>query len=74
MCPEVPILNSLLEKVPVVTASWLHQSDTLVPTHVKQLRTTAPKDMKAAKELRCEEKARAKQRRRLKQGNVKKLA
>jgi hypothetical protein len=64
-----PSLKSLLDKVPIVTAPWLSQADTsytLIPTHIKQLRTTAPKDMKAAKETRNKERAQAKQRRRLK--------
>ncbi len=61
--PEDLSLKSLLDKVPVLTAPWLSQIDTsrsLVPTHVKLLRTTAPKDMKAAKELRRKERAKAK--------------
>lgn len=35
----------------------------LVPTHIKQLRTTAPKDMRAAKELRAKGRAEAKAKR-----------
>ena len=63
-----PSLKSLLDKVPIVTAPWLSQADTkhtFIPTHIKQLRTTAPRDMKAAKEKRSKEKAEAKQRKRL---------
>ena len=62
-------LKSLLDKVPILTASWLSQADTshtLIPTHIKQFCTTAPKDMKAAKEARSEGRAKAKQRKRLK--------
>ena len=61
-------LKSLLDKVPIVTAPWLSQADTshtLIPTHIKQLRTTAPKDMKAAKEARIKERAQTRQRKRL---------
>ncbi|KAJ7293740.1 hypothetical protein C8J57DRAFT_1269865 [Mycena rebaudengoi] len=68
--PGLAAFTSLLEAVPTLTAPWLtslapsakpvkHQ---LVSTHVKQLRTTAPKDMKAAKELRATGKAAAKAR------------
>jgi ribonuclease P/MRP protein subunit POP3 len=62
-------LKTLLDKVPVLTAPWLSQIETsrsLVPTHVKLLKTTAPKDMKAAKELRREGRAKAKERRQAK--------
>jgi ribonuclease P/MRP protein subunit POP3 len=62
-------LKALLDKVPVLTAPWLSQIETsrsLVPTHVKLLKTTAPKDMRAAKELRREGRAKAKERRRAK--------
>ena len=34
----------------------------MIPTHIKQLRTTAPKDMKAAKEQRTKGRAEAKRR------------
>jgi ribonuclease P/MRP protein subunit POP3 len=56
---------ALLDNVPTLTATWLasiprHQ---LVPTHIKQVHTSAPKDMKAAKQGRLEGKALAKQRR-----------
>jgi len=55
----------LLDGVPTLVASWLASipRPQLVPTHIKQVRTTAPKDMKAAKERRLEGKALAKQRR-----------
>ena len=69
MWPEDVLLKSLLDKVPVLTAPWLSQIETsrsLIPTHVKLLRTTAPKDMKAAKELRREERAKTKERRQVK--------
>ncbi|KAK0198858.1 hypothetical protein F5146DRAFT_110611 [Armillaria mellea] len=58
-------LSPILEAVPVISASWFvsqsYASDKqIVPTHIKQVRTSAPKDMKAAKEKR----AAAKQKRR----------
>ncbi|KAF8807845.1 hypothetical protein BYT27DRAFT_7223627 [Phlegmacium glaucopus] len=55
-------LHTMLEPVPVLTASWLSNAKlpTLIPTHVKHLRTSAPKDMKAAKEARNREKAEVK--------------
>ena len=40
----------------------------LEPTHVKQLRTTAPKDMRAAKTLRAKGRAEAKAKRRAREG------
>ncbi|KAG2157938.1 uncharacterized protein EDB93DRAFT_1077566 [Suillus bovinus] len=60
--PYLPIFCDMLQSVPVISAPWLvppiqHNSPKcLIPTHIKQLRTTAPKDMKSAKEQR--EKAR----------------
>ncbi|KAF8973513.1 hypothetical protein BDZ97DRAFT_1647723 [Flammula alnicola] len=62
--PDDPRLKSMLEPVPILTASWLSQSKSspsLVPTHIKHLRTTAPKDMKEAKESRVQGRAVAKQ-------------
>ncbi|KAF8167617.1 hypothetical protein B0H34DRAFT_682528 [Crassisporium funariophilum] len=60
-----PSLELLLEPVPILAASWLSVPSltrSLVPTHIKHLRTTAPKDMKATKEIRMQEKAAAKKR------------
>jgi ribonuclease P/MRP protein subunit POP3 len=60
--------------VPALTAPWLVPSPPTggllsqrryALTHVKQLRTTAPKDMKAAKESRIKGKAEAKLRRKI---------
>lgn len=64
-CPELETLMALLDSVPTLVATWLastprHQ---LVPTHIKQVRTSAPKDMKVAKERRLEGKTLVKQRR-----------
>lgn len=56
---------TMLEPVPILAASWLTQSNltpSLIPTHIKHLRTTAPKDMKEAKEARMQGKATAKKR------------
>jgi len=56
-------LQTMLEPIPVLTASWLSNTTplpTLIPTHIKHLRTTAPKDMKAAKEARNRERAEVK--------------
>jgi len=55
----------MLEQVPSLTASWLFQttqSQGLIPTHIKLFKTSAPKDMKAAKDARNQGKARAKER------------
>ena len=56
-------LHSMLEPIPVLAASWLSNTtslSTLIPTNIKHLRTTAPKDMKAAKEARKQGRAEAK--------------
>ncbi|CAL1695211.1 unnamed protein product [Somion occarium] len=57
----------LLSSVPILSAPWVQPkiSDkpcTLTPTHIKQLRTSAPKNMREAKEKRSEAKAAAKAR------------
>lgn len=56
------IVQDLLQTVPPLRASWLSIGDqqSFIPTHTKHLRTTAPKDMKAAKLLRTEERSRTK--------------
>ena len=62
-------LHSMLEPISVLTASWLSNTTPLpklIPTHIKQLRTTAPKDMKAAKESRNRERAEVKKAKRSK--------
>lgn len=56
-------LHTMLEPIPVLAAPWLSNPTplpTLIPTHIKQIRTTAPKDMKAAKEARNRERAEVK--------------
>ncbi|KIK70694.1 hypothetical protein GYMLUDRAFT_65907 [Collybiopsis luxurians FD-317 M1] len=68
--PDLSIILSLLASVPTLTAAWLstevaiaelRRSTPIIPTHIKQLRTTAPKDMKAAKERRAAGRAAAKE-------------
>jgi ribonuclease P/MRP protein subunit POP3 len=64
--PGLSELVARVESVPLLTASWLTPAATsaqLVPTHIKHLQTTAPKDMKATKEKRTQEKLAAKERR-----------
>ncbi|KAF8913133.1 hypothetical protein CPB84DRAFT_1760415 [Gymnopilus junonius] len=66
--PKAQQLKLMLDQVPVLSASWLSNpkpSHPLIGTHVKHLRTTAPKDMKAAKESRNQERADAKRRKKL---------
>ncbi|KAI0715346.1 hypothetical protein C8Q76DRAFT_453485 [Earliella scabrosa] len=68
-------LEALLGNVPLLSAPWLcpptrDRTFSLIPTHIKQLRTSAPKDMKAAKEKRFKERAAAKDRRRSGQKNI----
>ncbi|KDR85470.1 hypothetical protein GALMADRAFT_234358 [Galerina marginata CBS 339.88] len=72
--PHDQQLTSMLEQVPTITASWLSTTKAmpaLVTTHVKHLRTTAPKDMKAAKELRNQGKSDAKKRKLLQKVTLK---
>ncbi|KAJ7207401.1 hypothetical protein B0H12DRAFT_1034483 [Mycena haematopus] len=72
--PGLATFTSILDSVPSVTAPWLTSlaasatpvRQQLIPTHVKQMRTTAPKDMKMAKLLRAEGKAAAKSRKKSK--------
>ncbi|KAJ7925946.1 hypothetical protein B0H13DRAFT_2229534 [Mycena leptocephala] len=66
--------TSILDSVPTLTAPWFTSpapsatpvQQQLIPTHVKQLRTTVPKDMKMAKQIRAEGKAAAKARKKAK--------
>ncbi|KAH9846849.1 hypothetical protein C2E23DRAFT_743223 [Lenzites betulinus] len=63
-----PALAPLLQPTSLLVAPWLESGasarpTTLIPTHVKQVRTTAPKDMKAAKDKRARTRAAAKERR-----------
>lgn len=64
MAPGLDQLEPLLAAVPDPPASWMAsmQGVALEPSHVKQLLTTAPKDMKAAKERRVKGRAAAKER------------
>ncbi|KAG2748859.1 hypothetical protein P692DRAFT_20864215 [Suillus brevipes Sb2] len=64
--PYLPIFRDMLQSVPVISAPWLvppvqpNNPKCLIPTHIKQLRTTAPKDMKSAKEQRAKARVAAK--------------
>ncbi|KAH9178794.1 hypothetical protein EDB89DRAFT_1843337 [Lactarius sanguifluus] len=64
--PGLGQLEPLLVTVTDPPASWLAsiQGAALEPSHIKQLLTSAPKDMKAAKERRMQGRAAAKERRR----------
>ncbi|KAG6814130.1 hypothetical protein H0H92_002125 [Tricholoma furcatifolium] len=70
--PDLETILGLLAGVQSVSATWLTSSaadKTLVPTHIKQVRTTTPKDLKAEKQRRTKEKALKKKQRRLSSGN-----
>lgn len=56
---------AVANELPLVTAPWLSSQSvkSLTRTHIKQLRTTAPRDMKVAKEARVRARAVAKARR-----------
>ena len=61
--------KGFFESIPILSAPWLskvRQSRDLIPTHVKQVKTSAPRDMKAAKEKRKKGRVLAKQRKRIK--------
>ncbi|KAJ3844950.1 hypothetical protein F5878DRAFT_551452 [Lentinula raphanica] len=67
--PGLSTMLSLIPSAPILTASWLatnaavaevKRAQSILPTHIKQLRTTAPKDMKTAKEQRAAGRAAAK--------------
>lgn len=65
LVPGLGQLEPLLAVVPDPPASWMASIHgvALEPSHVKQLLTTAPKDMKAAKERRAKGRVAAKERR-----------
>ncbi|KAJ7597498.1 hypothetical protein C8J56DRAFT_772768 [Mycena floridula] len=70
--PGLPALLSLVESLPLLSAQWLSTlpQTEFIPTHIKQLKTSAPKDMKAAKEqkkaAKAESKASAKEKQKVK--------
>lgn len=58
-------LRPLLDSVSTLIAPWLDHApqQQFLPTHIKQIRTSAPQDMKSAKEYRTAGKQSAKKRR-----------
>ncbi|KZO93851.1 hypothetical protein CALVIDRAFT_529140 [Calocera viscosa TUFC12733] len=74
---DAPGLSQLLETLAPVhlaplTAAWLSPAQSVyIPTHVKQLRTTAPRDMGRAKRERVEGRKEAKLKREEKKATVK---
>ncbi|OJT15798.1 hypothetical protein TRAPUB_3904 [Trametes pubescens] len=71
----LPAIGPMLQNITLLVAPWLASrpsvpSMTLVPTHIKQLRTTAPKDMRNAKEQRARGRPAAKERRRARRSPV----
>ncbi|KAI0045195.1 hypothetical protein FA95DRAFT_1596938 [Auriscalpium vulgare] len=67
--PGLVDVEPLLNRVPLLPTISM-PGTYMEPTHIKQLRTTAPKDMKAAKELRAAGKAAAKGRKKLKRAGL----
>ncbi|TFK56733.1 hypothetical protein OE88DRAFT_1650167 [Heliocybe sulcata] len=67
--PGLSVIDDLINQIPTLAASWLvpqssiNSQQALIPTHIKQTRTSAPKDLRAAKQQRMEGKAAAKQQR-----------
>ncbi|KAG8770650.1 hypothetical protein FRC12_004138 [Ceratobasidium sp. 428] len=77
--PGLERLEPLLSALPILRETWLappsninQEPKALVVTHVKQLKTTAPKDMKAAKEKRKREVGEARERAKEDEGRQKK--
>ncbi|KAG7088408.1 hypothetical protein E1B28_012405 [Marasmius oreades] len=70
--PNLAVLLKDSEKIPVITAPWLVplQPQQIIPTHIKQVRTTAPKDMKVAKEQRAAGRKAAKAKKKAKKTDV----
>ena len=62
--PGIENIAGQINALPPLLAPWLFplESRRLEPTHIKQLRTSAPKDMKQAKEARVRGRAKAKER------------
>ncbi|KAJ8523278.1 hypothetical protein ONZ45_g188 [Pleurotus djamor] len=64
--PSIDALFELLNPIPPLTSTWMTGGDQyLIPTHVKQLRTTAPTDMKGSKEKRVAGRRAAKERKKV---------
>jgi hypothetical protein len=57
-------LADILQSIPTLAVPWMTppmlSQQRYEPTHIKQLKTTAPKDIKAAKQKRLRGKAKAK--------------
>ncbi|KAI6031475.1 hypothetical protein BKA83DRAFT_671361 [Pisolithus microcarpus] len=62
--PILASVQDILDSVPDLVAPWLSSPETsqqqFIPTHIKQLRTSIPKDIKAAKEQRLRARKEAK--------------
>lgn len=72
--PGIEALEQFIPSFPILSAPWLVPplrhvtSSLLVSTQVKQLKTTAPADMKGAKEKRVRERSEAKAKAKMKEG------
>ncbi|KAI5997928.1 hypothetical protein EDD15DRAFT_273331 [Pisolithus albus] len=62
--PILASVQDILDSIPDLVAPWLSSPESsqqqLIPTHIKQLRTSIPKDIKAAKEQRLRARKEAK--------------
>ncbi|KAI6120627.1 hypothetical protein EDD16DRAFT_826432 [Pisolithus croceorrhizus] len=69
--PILPSIRDILDSIPDLVAPWLSSTESsqqqLIPTHIKQLRTSIPKDIKAAKEQRLRARKEAKSKTQLSQ-------
>ncbi|KAI0031423.1 hypothetical protein K488DRAFT_52124 [Vararia minispora EC-137] len=74
--PGLDGLQSWIDSIPILRAPWplvnaVKAQQSMEPTHIKQLRTTAPKDLRAAREARARGRADAKNRNKSKAQNGK---
>ncbi|KAI6115291.1 hypothetical protein EV401DRAFT_80000 [Pisolithus croceorrhizus] len=62
--PILPSIRDILDSIPDLVAPWLSSTESsqqqFIPTHIKQLRTSIPKDIKATKEQRLRARKEAK--------------
>ncbi|KAG6841779.1 hypothetical protein C0991_007108 [Blastosporella zonata] len=67
ICPNLTTILDTVNAVPTLSATWLASSVPLdskfIPTHIKQVRTSTPRDLKAEKQRRKEDKALTKEKR-----------
>ncbi|KAK7694965.1 hypothetical protein QCA50_002153 [Cerrena zonata] len=76
--PNFPELLSLLASIPILTPPWAQPSTPgtslhILPTHIKQLRTTAPKNIKEARQKKVQAKILARSRKKASRSTMTKI-